>query len=111
VLSAAFSPDGATLATGSRDGSILLWDIGTGRPLGAPLAGEGGWITALAYAADGQTLLAGSTTTAITRWDVSPSTWAAHACRIAGRNLSVDEWAQYLPGADYRATCGEATPE
>ncbi|NPV65869.1 MAG: protein kinase [Anaerolineae bacterium] len=111
VLSAVFSPDGSTLATGSRDGGILLWDVGTGRPLGAALVGEGGWITALAFAADGQTLLAGSTTTAITRWDVGTAVWAEHACQIAGRNLNAEEWAQYLPGADYRATCGEAEPE
>ncbi len=111
VLSAAFSPDGSTLATGSRDGGILLWDVGAGRALGAPLAGEGGWITALAYTADGQTLLAGSTTTVLTRWDVGTTIWAEEACRVAGRNLSADEWAQYLPGADYRATCGEPEPE
>ncbi len=27
------------------------------------------------------------------------------ACRMAGRNLTRDEWAQFLPGEEYRKTC------
>ena len=33
VQSVAFSPDGQTLASGSYDGTIRLWDLGTGQPL------------------------------------------------------------------------------
>ncbi|MDT8307043.1 MAG: hypothetical protein RRC07_14020 [Anaerolineae bacterium] len=57
----AFSPSGDTLATGHRDGRVLLWDVSTGqrlqeldRPVSAPSLGE---ITALAFSPDG-TLLA-----------------------------------------------------
>lgn len=57
----AFSPAGDTLATGHRDGRVLLWDVSTGqqlqeldRPVSAPSLGE---ITALAFSPDG-TLLA-----------------------------------------------------
>jgi hypothetical protein len=40
-------------------------------------------------------------------WDLDPDHWAAAACRVAGRNLTEQEWTAYLGdiGGDHRATC------
>ncbi len=41
----------------------------------------------------------------IFEWDPRPDTWEAHACRVAGRNLTRSEWADLFPGERYRTTC------
>jgi WD40 repeat protein len=40
VFSVAFSPDGRTLAAGTHDGHVRLWDTSTREPLGTPLSAD-----------------------------------------------------------------------
>ena len=39
------------------------------------------------------------------RWDIRPSSWARHACKIAGRRLTRTEWNDVLPERDYAPAC------
>ena len=39
------------------------------------------------------------------RWDVRPSSWARHACAVAGRSLNRTEWKDVLPERDYTPAC------
>ena len=55
----AFSPDGKTLASGSMDKTIKLWDVATGKEQ-ATLKGHTGWVSSVAYSPDGKTLASGS---------------------------------------------------
>jgi len=59
VLSVAFSPDGMTLASGDRDGMVILWDTASGEQLRA-LDGHMDWVSSVAFSPDGLTLASGS---------------------------------------------------
>jgi len=70
VLSFAFSPDGKTLATGSVDRTMKLWDMATGTEL-RTILGHGAWVTSLHFSADGQYLLSGDSDGLIKMWDLA----------------------------------------
>ena len=38
-------------------------------------------------------------------WRYGVEAWQAQACAIANRNLTADEWQQYLGNAVYHRTC------
>jgi WD40 repeat protein len=71
VRSVAFSPDGTTLASGSWDDTIRLWDVNTGQTIGEPLQGHADWVRSVAFSPDGQTLASGSYDETVRLWDVA----------------------------------------
>jgi WD40 repeat protein len=71
VLSVTFSPDGKTLASGSYDKTVILWDVAARKPLGAPLSGRKGPVFSVAFSPDGKTLASGSYDKTVILWDVA----------------------------------------
>jgi WD40 repeat protein len=69
ITSIAFSPDGQTLAGGSTDRTIKLWQVATGKEL-RTLQGHTDWVSSVAFSPDGQMLVSGSKDKTIKLWDV-----------------------------------------
>lgn len=59
VATLAFSPDGKTLASGSHDGTVRLWHVGSGQELFVIEDRRGRAIRSLAFSADGRLLAVG----------------------------------------------------
>ncbi|MBX3464584.1 MAG: protein kinase [Planctomycetes bacterium] len=67
VLRAAWSPDGARIATTGDDGKVLLWDARTGE-LQRTLLGHSHWVTEVVFHPDGARLLTASQDRTVRTW-------------------------------------------
>jgi len=70
VTSVAFSPDGKTIASGSEDNTIILWDAATGE-VRRQLKGHTNMVTSVAFSPDGKTIASGSYDDTIILWDAA----------------------------------------
>jgi WD40 repeat protein len=109
VMSISFAPDEATFVTAGPDGAIKLWHTATRALLGAvqPL-GPNRNVRAT-FVDEGRVLIYYNTGE-IFEWDPRPDASEAYACRVAGHNLSKDEWAELVPDRPYRTICPDYPP-
>ncbi len=85
IYGVAFSPDGRSLATGDREGELILWEVSSGRPRHVFAGHEGQFTPSLAFSPDGRTLAASSAGGPVYVWDVVGS------LQSKPRRLSNDE--------------------
>jgi small GTP-binding protein len=68
VFSVAFDPQGETLASGSADNSVRLWDARSGKLL-RTLEGHQDWVFSVAFDPQGETLASGSADNSVRLWE------------------------------------------
>uniref|UniRef100_A0A0D2XTR7 NACHT domain-containing protein n=2 Tax=Fusarium oxysporum (strain Fo5176) TaxID=660025 RepID=A0A0D2XTR7_FUSOF len=112
-----FSPDGQRLASASREGTVKMWDIGTGHCT-ATLEGHGGGVHSVVFSLDGQRLASASHDTTVKIWDATTghcmATLRGHDDEVCSVAFSLD--GQRLASASrdrtvkiWDATTGECT--
>jgi len=104
--------DGSLIATFGGDRTVSLYDVATGTALGSPLAIAADELNTAKLSIDGRWLTVGGEENkgdhAIQLWDLQPASWEAAACRLAGRNLTSDEWDATIGDlAPFAPTCSE----
>jgi WD40 repeat protein/serine/threonine protein kinase len=90
VWSIAFAPDGHTVATGSDDTTLRLWDAATGAQI-SRLPGQGSAVFVVAFAHSGRSLLSGGGDGTIRLWNVATETEQPLSLHVRGnvRRLTI----------------------
>ena len=119
VPTISFSADGKTLIAGlcadysnqCTQGSLALWDIETAKSFGVLDLKDFGLVSTIAYHPSLPLAVIGVKTGEVFALDLDESSWQARICQVANRNLSLQEWNQYLgEGFSYQKTCPDLPP-
>jgi WD40 repeat protein len=109
VASIAFAPTGDTFATaGGSDGLAKLWTTKTRQQFGAAFPGSSGQPGNARYTPDGSKLIVIYQDGKGFVWPVSLHAWENHACAVAGRNLTREEWSRFVGGRRHLNVCPRA---
>ena len=111
VNSVAFHPRDQMLASGSSDKTVRLWDLQNLNNIPIVLSGHDRWVLSIAFIASGDTLIAGTGNSTIYVWPTTAKLLADQVCERATRNLTWEEWRNYVgESIDYECTCKNLPP-
>jgi WD40 repeat protein len=110
VAAVAFSPDGQWIVDGSSDGTVRVWDVASGKEV-ARMTHEGKDLEAVAFSPDGRWIVDGSRDGTVRVWLWRSEDLIKIACDRLERNLTQEEWKQYMGEREYHQTCSNLPPE
>ena len=104
ATSLAWSSDSRWLASGHVDGAVRLWDITSGIEK-ARFHFHIDVVAALAFSPGGEFLASAGYDEAVILWRARYEDLIGEACSRLTRNLTLEEWGQYMGEEEYRETC------
>ncbi len=107
VLWLDYADDGDLLVSGAGDGGVSLWDATTLDLLGTVYPPhQGDAVPAGAqFIADSHDVAIASYDGTVYRWETDLDRAIDFACQMAGRNLTDEEWEEFLPAQPYTSVC------
>jgi class 3 adenylate cyclase/WD40 repeat protein len=106
VASVAVAPAGRTFATsGGSSGGVKIWDDQSLQQFGATFPGGAGFWGNAQYTPDGSSIVVVYSDGSAAVWPVSVRGWMDHACAVARRNFTQEEWSRFVPNEPYQRTC------
>lgn len=94
----------ARLISLGGDGTLMWWEWATGLALSPPLRTQAE-TERMAVSPDGTRIYLGSFDDIAQVVAIDDAPWPERACHIANRNLTAEEWREYLHELPYRPTC------
>jgi WD40 repeat protein len=97
----AFTHDAKILVSLGADDSLRFWDVASHKPLGAPTPNVRTFElnprdTTIAITGEGAK---------VTIWNLSPRSWIDKLCGMVQRDLTLEEWREYMGSGHYEPTC------
>ncbi|HLP89173.1 MAG TPA: hypothetical protein VK184_11365 [Nostocaceae cyanobacterium] len=102
VISLAFSPDSQYLATASSDGTARIWTVASGKEITRIQAND---LTSITFSPDGKYLATTNNDGIVEVWLWRREDLINEACNRLTRNLTPEEWKQYIGNEPYCNTC------
>ena len=102
-----YSDDGELLVSAAEDGGVSLWDATTLNLMGTVHRPHRGVPVAVGaqFIGDTHDVAIASYDGTVYRWETDLERALDFACQMAGRDLTEEEWAQFLPAQPYQSVC------
>jgi WD40 repeat protein len=113
IINIKFSWDDKKIASGSWDKTVRLWNTAAWNNLPVVLKDHTDWVWSITFRSDGEAILAGCRDSYVRIWPTNARTMADMLCGKARRNMSTQEWEQFVAPVNeisYEKTCPELSP-
>jgi WD40 repeat protein len=105
VRSAAFSPDGRDIVSGSDDHTVRMWNAMTTQQVGAPIVGNQQSVVSVAFSDDMRRILSAGASGTVWVWP-GPAAWKQELCAKLATNMSHKQWRDWVsPDIPYVVVC------